>query len=67
MKNITDLRNELATNYTEIKADKMALDKAKELANTAGKMLTSLKVEIEYNKLNCIKTKIDFLEQTPAK
>jgi hypothetical protein len=46
-----------------MKASKMSLGVGKELANTAGKIINSLKVELEYNHLMQIKEKIEFLEK----
>lgn len=63
MQNITELRQSLADNYTKMKANKMNLALGKELANTAGKMINSLKVELEYNSMLDKKVVIDFLEQ----
>jgi len=63
MQNITELRSSLADNYTRMKAGKMNLALGKELANTAGKLINTLKVELEYNQLLGIKTKIPFLDQ----
>jgi hypothetical protein len=62
MQNITGLRESLADNYTKMKAGKMSLGVGKELANTAGKIINSIKVELEYNQLLGIKEKIPFLE-----
>jgi hypothetical protein len=62
MHNITELRQSLLANYIQIKAGKMGLNTAKELSNHAGKIINSLKVELEYNQMLGIKTKIDFLE-----
>ena len=63
MQNITELRASLADNYTKMKANKMGLNLGKELANTAGKMINSLKVELEYNSLMGIKEVIPFLQK----
>jgi len=62
MKNITELRVSLADNYTKMKANKMGLNTGKELANTAGKIINSLKVELAYNTFLGKKDKIDFLD-----
>jgi hypothetical protein len=62
MQNITDLRDSLLDNYEKIKSKEMELKDGKELANTAGKILNSLKIELEYNTLVGNKNKIDFLE-----
>lgn len=62
MQNITELRKSLSDNYTQMKEGKMDISTGKELANTAGKILTSLKVELEYNEMMGIKNEIDFLK-----
>lgn len=62
MQNIGELRKSLSENYSKMKAKKMSLPMGKELANTAGKILSSLKVELEYNSQMGVKKKIDFLE-----
>lgn len=64
MKNITELRVSLADNYTKMKAGKMGLNVGKELANTAGKIINSLKVELEYNSMMDLKKEIPFLKTT---
>lgn len=63
MKNITDLRNSLVDNYEKMKAKKMELKDGKELANTAGKILSSVNIELKYNEMLGNKIKIDFLEK----
>ena len=67
MQNITELRTSLSDNYTRMKAGKMGLNMGKELANTAGKIINSLKVELEYNSLLGKKEKIEFLESKEDK
>jgi hypothetical protein len=62
MKNITELRSDLMDNYVKMKDKQMELKEGKELANTAGKVLTSLKIELEYNAMMGIKTPIPFLQ-----
>jgi hypothetical protein len=62
MQNIKELRNSLAENYELMKKREMSLKLGKELANTAGKLLGTLKVELEYNKLTDTKPDIDFLK-----
>lgn len=62
MRNITELRQSLADNYEKMKANEMELKMGKELANTAGKIIGSLKVELEHNQLMGIKKDISFLE-----
>ena len=62
MQNIKQLRDSLADNYNKMRSKKMTLQSGKELANTAGKILSSCKVEMEYQQRMNIKKKIDFLE-----
>ena len=47
-----------------MKAGKMNIGLGKELANTAGKIINSLKVELEYDQILSIKKEIDFLKKT---
>jgi hypothetical protein len=47
-----------------MKANKMGINLGKELANTAGKIINSLKVELEYNSIMGIKEVIPFLQKT---
>jgi hypothetical protein len=63
MQNIIELRKDLAQNYTQIKNGKMTIAKGKELANTAGKILQSCKVQLDYNAFMGVKEKIEFLEK----
>ena len=63
MQNITELRESLAENYEMLKEGKMEIKLGKELANTAGKVINTLKVQLEYNKQMGIKEEIDFLKE----
>lgn len=65
MQNIKELRESLSENYQKMKSKKMTLAIGKELANTAGKILTTCKVELEYNSMMGNKRKIDFLDYWP--
>lgn len=67
MQNITELRASLADNYENMKAGTMNLKIGKELANTAGKIINSLKVELEYNSMMDIKKEITFLSVNDEK
>jgi len=67
MQNITDLRNDLLDNYKKMKAGKMDIKLGKELTNTAGKVINSLKVELEYNGMMDNKEKIAFLDSSEDK
>jgi hypothetical protein len=62
MQNIRELRQSLAENYDLIKANIMPVKTGKELNNAAGKIINSLKVELEYNQFMENRRKIDFLE-----
>ena len=62
IKNIEELRYSLTDNYCKMYDKKMPLNMGKELANNAGKILNSLKVQMEYNDRMGYKDKIDFLE-----
>ena len=62
MQNITELRKSLSENYEAIKDGSMELKVASELANVAGKIINSLKVELEYNLKMDYKKKIEYLE-----
>lgn len=62
MQNITELRKSLCENYAKMKSKKMNIATGKELANTAGKILSSCKVQLEYNAMMGKKDSIEFLE-----
>ena len=62
MNNINELRESLADNYAKMKANEMSLSVGKELANTAGKIINSLKVELEYNSIMDVQKEIPFLQ-----
>ena len=61
--NIRDLRKSLAENYSKMVAKKMPIKTGAELANTAGKIISTCKVELEYNKIMGEKKRIEFLDQ----
>lgn len=48
MKNVVELRNELCIVFDRLKAKDIESDVAKELVNTAGKIIKSVKIELEY-------------------
>lgn len=60
--NINQLRESLTENYSLLKTKEMSVDLGKELANTAGKILKSCKLELDYHVLLQDKKKIDFLD-----
>ena len=63
MKNVNDLRTELGEVFTQLKAGDIKAKDAKELANLAGKMINSAKVELDYHAMRKDEqAKIPFLE-----
>lgn len=61
MKNVTQLRNELADVFDQLNAGIIKPKEAGELANVAGKMINSAKVQLEYYALRKETPTIDFL------
>lgn len=62
MKNCDELRTELARTFTQLKDGTIKPKEAAELANLAGKMIGSAKVQVEYYALRKEAPKIAFLE-----
>ena len=62
MKNAEELRDELAQTFSQLKAGAIKPSEAAELANLAGKMITSAKVQVEYFALRKESPRIAFLE-----
>lgn len=61
--NIQKLRDDLSENYMKTKSGHMAIPLCKELSNSAGKIISSAKVQMDYNKMTGKKdAKIPFLE-----
>ena len=65
MNNAEALRAELAAIFAKLKAGEMKPGEAAELANVAGKMINSAKVQVEYYALRGEAPKIEFLEESP--
>lgn len=61
MKNIQELRSELCVLFDQIQNNEVTLPRAKELTNTAGKIINSLKVELVYAALRKEVPVIEFL------
>ncbi|MDP4201473.1 MAG: hypothetical protein Q8861_02170 [Bacteroidota bacterium] len=61
MQNIDELRTSLADNYDKLLSGKLKLGVAKELANTAGKIIGTLKVESSHRMFVGNKQPIPFL------
>jgi len=62
MKNVTDLRDRLSTVFNNLESGEIEAQKASELANIAGKMINSAKVQIEYYALRKEQPSISFLD-----
>lgn len=61
MKNVSELRAELSSVFSQLKAGAIKPAEAAELANIAGKMISSAKVQVEYYALRKEAPNIDFL------
>ena len=66
MQNCDELRAELALTFAKLKAGEIKPSEAAELANLAGKMIGSAKVQVEYYVLRKESPRINFLEATPC-
>jgi hypothetical protein len=62
MQNIIELRKSLSDNYQQMKDGKMDVKEGKELSNCAGKIIQSLKVELEYQELLGTTKEIEYLK-----
>ena len=49
--NVTELRDDLIEVYQDLKDGKIGIQEAKEQANVSGKIISSAKVQMEYNKM----------------
>jgi len=61
MTNIIELRNDLCSIFDALKAGDIEPDKCKELVNTAGKIIASVKAELDYATLRKEIPVIEFL------
>ena len=66
MKNCDELRQELALTFERLKAGEIKPGEAAELANIAGKMIGSAKVQVEYYALRKEQPRIEWLESSNA-
>lgn len=62
MRNIEELRSSLCTLFEQIKAEEIDVKAASEMNNTAGKIIGTLKVQLDYAALRKDAPKIDFLD-----
>lgn len=61
MQDVVELRKYLAEVFDELRSGDISANEASELANIAGKMINSAKVQIEYHALRKDEPKIKFL------
>lgn len=66
MKNCHELRTELAKVFESLRQGETEMKTAAELANIAGKIIASAKVQVEYYALTQAPCEIGFLEEEPA-
>jgi hypothetical protein len=59
---ITELRNDLLEVYDGLRTGSIEPKEAKEINNTAGKIIATAKVQLEYSGLRGEKPEIDFLK-----
>lgn len=62
IKNIKDLTESLVNNYEDLVSGKITEKKAKEVTNSAGKIISAAKANLEYNRYMKYKRKVSFLE-----
>lgn len=67
MKNAEELRAELSQTFAQLKAGEIKPSEAAELANLAGKMIGSAKVQVDYYALRKESPRIEWLESPNAK
>ena len=60
--NAVELRKQLAEHFAALGNDELSVKYATELSNMAGKIISSLKVQLEYAKLRKVKPNIAFLD-----
>lgn len=60
--NIRDLRDELIESFDSFKNGKLKHKDAKEIANMAGKVIMTAKIELDYSKFMKLERRIDFLD-----
>lgn len=65
--NIKELRDDLLEIYSQLKKDPRRLAQAAELSNTAGKIIASAKLEIEYAVMRGEKPECDFIGDGKSK
>ena len=61
--NMSDLVSDLTELYSQLRDGKVSINEAKEINNTAGKIINGTKVQLEYQVVKEKIQKIAFLEQ----
>ena len=59
--NVTELRENLISVYEQLRKKEIGVSEAKELANITGKVISSAKAQMEYNKMVGSKSAIKFM------
>lgn len=67
MKNITEMRKRLATVFDDLEKGTIDPRVAKQMNNSAGKILYSIRVELEQASLRCEKPDVDWLKKPEPK
>ena len=62
MKTITDLRNELCDTFDDLRAGNVTPKVASEMNNSAGKIINTLKIQLDYHTMTKTKPNIPFLK-----
>jgi hypothetical protein len=63
MKNVSELRDQLSQVFADLRGGTIKHNDASELANIAGKMINSAKVQLDYYAHTQNKNKIPFLDK----
>lgn len=63
MKNVTEMRDRLATVFDKLEAGEIDARVAKQMNNSAGKILYSIRVELEQASLRAEKPDVDWLKK----
>jgi len=61
MKNVKDLRDDLLETFDQLRSGEIGFQEAKVLCNLSGKICSSAKLQLEYNKYAHSKHKVKFL------
>jgi len=64
MKNIEEVRDELSEVFQGLKDGTLEVDRASEMNNTAGKIIKSLAVQLEYFSLRNEQPDLDYMKST---